>query len=122
MQDIIRKHPVEYKFSKTEKLEISRDMATAEGEIRQMEAQKANVNATLGAEIRKLKHEMSRLADLFRCGYEMREMDCRFVLDSPRPGYKTIIRMDTGEVIDDHVVMTPEEMQRKLAFGGETKQ
>lgn len=124
MQDLIRKHVVEYKFSRAEKLELGRDIATAEGEIRQMEAEKANTNARLGAEIKKRKQEMSELAELFRCGYQMREMDCRILLDAPRPGVKTIIRMDTGEVVEDQAPMTPEEMQRNFGFdkAGETKQ
>ncbi len=48
-----------------------------------------------------------------RSGFEMRNTDCKVLYNSPNTGFKTIVRLDTGEVVKEDA-MTKDEMQETL--------
>jgi hypothetical protein len=113
--DRMSKELVKYDFTKTELLELGGELAEAAEAVYTLEKAKAASAAHYSAELKRANQIVGELASKRRCGYELREMECRVIFDQPRTGFKTVIRPDNGQIVRDEP-MTRDEMQRTLQF------
>lgn len=80
--------------------DAARELARANNRKGSIESQKKEVDAQLKAEIAAQESVISRLSALIESGHEYRNIDCRVELDTPEPGRKTVVRLDTGEIVN----------------------
>jgi hypothetical protein len=67
------------------------------GDVEKLEAQKKQDTLVINAAIRGATKEVYELRGKLALGYAMVEVEILAVMDRPKPGSKTIIRVDTGE-------------------------
>lgn len=84
----------------TEIADAARELAKANARRASIEQQKKEVDSQLKGEIEAQNTVIARLAQLINAGHEYRNIDCRVELDTPEAGKKTIVRLDTGEVVN----------------------
>ncbi len=93
--------------------DTARDLARANSQKKSIEDQKKEVDAQLKADIAAQDSIIGRLSALINTGHEYRNIECRIELDTPESGKKTIIRLDTGEIVNVKP-MTDEDRQMAL--------
>ena len=102
-----------YRFSNDERLDMSSEIARVAQKLDELKGEKKQVAKDYDAQIAGQEASMMILSRKISNGYEMRETECATWLNQPRIGMKTIIRLDSGEVVRE-VKMEPEEMQETL--------
>ncbi|MEW6506373.1 MAG: hypothetical protein AB1432_01375 [Bacteroidota bacterium] len=73
-------------------------MSKVELQINSLETQKKNTAAAFADEIKELESELYGLAKKFENNTDQVEVDCRVEFNTPEPGKKTIIRLDTNSI------------------------
>lgn len=68
--------------------------------------------------IKPMQDEITELAAKWRGGFEDRYVECNILYHTPQTGKKSIVRTDTGEIVEI-LNMTAEEMQESLDFESE---
>ncbi|HZF23984.1 MAG TPA: hypothetical protein VE030_11035 [Burkholderiales bacterium] len=106
---------IKYTFGPTEMRELGESLAHENQNCFNLEDQKANTVAALAAAIKSAKSRVVELTTKINNGYEMREVECLAILETPRPGMKRIIRLDTNEMVREEA-MTVNEMQSGFGF------
>ena len=86
-------------FTDTEIAEAAKELARANSRKASIEQQKKDVDAQLKSEIVAQETIIGRLAAQINTGSEYRNIECRLELDTPEPGKKRVIRLDTGEEV-----------------------
>jgi hypothetical protein len=104
---------LKYTFTPEEKQEIATTLARANQRKVELEEQKKQVDADLKAQITETESAIAREARRYTTGYEYRDIDCSVVYHSPRQGFKTIYRIDTGEWVRE-MEMNSTELQENL--------
>ncbi len=95
---------VEYlrcELTDTEIADTARDLARANSRKASIDQQKKEADAQLKAEIQAQESIIARLSALINSGHEYRNIECRVELDTPTSGRKTIVRLDTGEIVSE---------------------
>jgi hypothetical protein len=110
--------PVKYPFTRDEIRQLGADLARATWAAIEIEAQKKIAMADFASDKKAIDARRAELALKIERGFEMREMECLVYWSMPKPGFKTLVRADTGECVRE-AAMTPDEMQRLLDFGAE---
>jgi hypothetical protein len=98
------------KLSKDDLVAIGHEMSQKSGEIDTIEAMKKR--------LKPLREDLSELGKKIANGTEKRDVTCEVRYHVPVNGKKSIVRLDTDEVIEV-LNMTPEEMQEDLFQGGQ---
>jgi hypothetical protein len=80
-----------------------------------LEARKKEITAELGSQVKAAENRVSELTTRLNAGYEMREEEVLVVMDEPRPGMKSIVRISTNRPLREEA-MTAAEMQRGFGF------
>lgn len=88
-----------------ELLEIGKELTAKVKEIDRIES--------LKKKIPDLREEVSGLSNKFINGFDLRPVVCAIVFNSPRNGKKSIVREDTGEIVEV-LNMEPEEFQEEF--------
>jgi hypothetical protein len=117
-----RYEPVKYHFSQDEVGNLGEALARENQTVYDHRARKKAVVAELTAQIEQAEARASDLTTKINNRYEMREVECLVLMETPRPGMKRIIRADTNEHLRDEP-MTAQEMQAGFGFsegGGES--
>lgn len=96
-------------FTSPEILEISKRLAEKNGNVVTLEDEKKRATKDYAARIATVENEVSDLARKVTNGYEFRDIDCRVVFDTPKPGMKTITRLDTMEQVGIEEMTFPEK-------------
>jgi len=114
------KHP----FSKDEIRELGEALAREAQGVFDLKERKSSVGAALTAQIKETNGRVAELTRKINEGFELREVECMWMLEEPRPGMKRLMRTDrVGD--EAHVrdePMTQAEMQRSFGFAeGEDK-
>ena len=78
---------------------------------------KAATVAEFGGRLKDLIARAHKIADTMRAGYQMREVVCILLMDTPREGMKQVVRLDTQEVLREEP-MTANELQGMFVFDG----
>jgi hypothetical protein len=106
---------VKYTFSNDEIRELGEALAREAQTVFDLRERKSNVGAELAAQIKQAEGRVGALTDRINNGYELREVECMVMMETPRPGMKRIIRVDTNEPLRDEP-MTAQEMQGSFGF------
>jgi hypothetical protein len=109
------KRNLRYLLSPSEKLAYGKQLAEETAMLTQIEGDKANVVAQFKAKSTACDARITELSNALRGGYEIRELECVVILDSPKIGKKSIARVDTNEVVEVND-MTELECQYMLDF------
>jgi hypothetical protein len=107
---------VQVYLSPEEKAEFGRQLARNAADLETLEDRKKQVASEFKAKIDAANAEIFKTARLLNNGYEYRDVKCDVQYDTPRKGLKRIVRMDTGEVVEE-IPMTADELQQVLDFG-----
>lgn len=107
-----------YDFTDTEIAEAARDLATANRKRSSLEQRKKEVDAAIKAEIEEQNSIIGRLSQLIGTGFEYRDIEVRIELDTPEPGKKRIVRLDTGEEV---AVKAMTESEKQMSLDLQTK-
>lgn len=108
---------VKYIFSHSEIHDLGEALAREAQTVFDLKERKASINADLVAQIKSANGRVSELTNRINNGYELREVECLAMMETPRPGMKRIIRIDTNEALRDEP-MSQAEMQGSFGFGG----
>ena len=79
----------------------------------EVEERKADVAKDFKEQLQNLRGEIRRLARLVRTKKEKRTVTCGVAMHTPTVGTKTIVRVDTGEIVREEA-MSEAEMQERL--------
>lgn len=104
-----------YKFSEKEVAQAAQDLAAQNQELRRIQENKDAVNAQFATEKKECEAKISKFASHVREKQEHRYVDCRTTMNTPRPGEKTTIRLDTYECVGVNR-MSSDECQQELPF------
>jgi hypothetical protein len=107
---------VQYNFSLEELRLLGEQLARESQMAGDLREKKKELAASISVAIKESDGRVGELARKINQRHEMRDAECTALLNTPRSGFKTIVRVDTGEVIREER-MTPDELQEKLAFG-----
>lgn len=108
--------PIKYAFSGEEIRALGEALARENQTIYDLREQKASAVASLTASIKAANKRAADLTAKINNGYELREVEVLAMLETPRPGLKTIVRIDNNEEIRVEP-MTLQEMQGSFGFG-----
>lgn len=114
VRESIIKYNLRYFFTDQEKLELGKRLGEKTNAICQLEDEKSRATKDYGARIKTVENEVAGLSQRVREGYEFRDTECRVIFDTPEPGKKTVIRLDTKEQVSIDA-MTNEEKQTSFA-------
>ena len=115
MKDTRLYESIKYTFGSTEIRELGESLAREAQTVFDLKAQKKSTNAAMGASIEAANNRVADLTTKINNGYEMREVECLAMLETPRAGMKRIIRLDTNETVREEA-MTMQEMQQNFGF------
>jgi hypothetical protein len=107
---------VEYRFTSDELRELGMELGRANQTIYDLRSDKASVVTSMGAAIKAAEKHAAELTTKLNQKFEMRDTEVIAVMDRPRSGLKTLVRVDTGEELRI-VAMTLEEQQSTFSFG-----
>jgi len=85
-------------LTEKQKAELGERMSKVELQINSLESQKKNTVAAFSDEIKELESELYGLAKKFENNTDQVEVDCRVEFNTPEPGKKTIIRLDSNTI------------------------
>jgi hypothetical protein len=102
-----------YDFDDRELRQLGLKLAQATRVVYDLESEKKDETARFGAALKHANLQVADLAWKLNCGYELREVECMVLLDTPHPGMKHIIRADTMAFVREEL-MTAEERQGQL--------
>lgn len=106
---------IKYTFGSDEMRELGEALARENQTVYDFRAQKANAVSSLGASIKNAEKRAADLTSKINQGFELREVECMVLFETPRPGMKRLVRMDNHEHIRDEP-MTMTEMQGTFGF------
>jgi len=106
---------IKYAFSPTEIRELGEALAREAQTVFDLRDKKATTMAALAASIKAANSRVADLTTKINNGFELREVECMALLETPRPGLKRIIRIDNNETIREEP-MTLAEMQGNFGF------
>jgi hypothetical protein len=102
-----------HEFTKEERLEMGDSLAQAHNRMAAVEDEEAVMKAQIKDKKAGLEQIIGRLARNLGNGFEMRNVDCELVYDSPNVGEVTFRRKDNGEFVKARP-MTETERQMDL--------
>lgn len=94
-------------LTEEKRAQIGAQMTESALEIKRIEDEKRK--------LKPLQAEITRLAEEFERGHSEIEVRCRVYFNEPQIGLKTIVRVDTGEIVSVEP-MTDEELQEDIPF------
>lgn len=104
---------LKHDFTQDEILEKGTELARINAEKNGIENEKKAVTSSFKAKIDAKDAEIQELSNHINNGFEHRYVQCRVQYNDPNTGYKTIVRLDTGEIVRKES-MTAEELQLKF--------
>jgi uncharacterized FAD-dependent dehydrogenase len=107
---------VRYDFTAAELKDLGGKLAHAAQGVFDLQREKASVVANFGASLKAANDTVQDLVLKITNRCEERMAECIVRLDSPRPGQKEFVRVDTGEVVRV-AAMTADDLQQRLPLG-----
>jgi hypothetical protein len=120
MSDIRTYENVRHDFAPEEVRNLGEQLAREAQIVYDLRAKKIALTAELTGQIKQGDKRAADLVSKINNGYELREIEVMVMLETPRPGQKTILRADTNETLRVEA-MTMQEMQQSFAFREEDK-
>jgi hypothetical protein len=106
---------VKYIFNEAERRELGEALARENQTVIDLKEEKKAKVAEFAALIEAANKRALDLVTRIISGYEEREVEVLVLLETPRPGLKRVIRVDTNETLFD-LPMTISEMQSSFGF------
>jgi hypothetical protein len=78
----------------------SRALGDNNSKLEQIEEDKKRVTSQYGSDIKLVKSTIKQLSHVVTSGYELKDILCGVYYDRPTKGKKSIVRLDTGEVVE----------------------
>ena len=104
-----------YTYTDPERLELGKALAQVHNELGQTNTDFDRVKAEFKSKISAHEAKIQDLSNKVSTGYDMRETKCRWNLDEPKKGKKTLVRLDTAkEEIVEVTEMTDADRQVDL--------
>ena len=102
-------------FEPKEIADMHEQLVQAVGEVKDLRTQKAQSTTTISAAIKTAETNVFSLQEKLVTGYETVDVEVIAVMDTPRPGMKKILRVDTNEVLREEP-MSARERQQSFGF------
>lgn len=102
-----------HEFDNAERLENAKQLAEALSESDRIDGELERVKADFKSRTTTVQAKIGSLRDKVTSGYEMRETKCEWRFDSPKKGKKSLVRLDTKEVVET-VDMSEADKQGEL--------
>lgn len=96
-----------------EKIAAGKELAETTNRLTELENDKSRVVSDFKAKITAEEAQVAMISNKVRSGYEFRDVECVVTYDTPKPGQKEIVRLDTKEVVRVEQ-MSEAEKQRDL--------
>lgn len=109
---------LKYAFSEEETRANAKELARKNQQLTELDLKRKQLVSDLKAEAETMNADAARLARWVNDEYGFRLVDCEVLLDDPESGTKTIVRIDTGEIVKTEK-MTSDELQQSLQFAGQ---
>jgi hypothetical protein len=106
-------------FTRDQRAEFALELARKTQHIVELELQKKQVATALKATIEEESTLQAKLARYVNDGYDFREVEVRWMMNYPRNGQKTAVRLDTEETTGVVQAMSDQEKQQDLPFDDE---
>lgn len=106
---------IKYTFKSDEIRELGEALAREAQTVFDLEQQKKTMTAGMAAQIKGANKRVADLTLKINQGFELREVECLALMETPRPGMKRIIRCDNSETVREEA-MTVGEMQGFFGF------
>ena len=103
-----------------EKIQAGKELAEATNELTELENDKAQIVSDFKAKTTSAEARVAVLGNKIRSGYEFRAVECSVTMDTPEPGLKQTVRLDTKEIVTT-AAMSEDEKQRKLELEGDAQ-
>lgn len=91
------KEEVRVKLYQSDVGRLGKELAEVTQERNQLEARRGELQSTLASQIKAFNVKINELSSKINQGYEMREVECIWLMDTPRTGLKTLVRKDNNE-------------------------
>lgn len=109
-----------YEFSQQERLDMGAGLATAYNRMAEIEDEEAVMKSQIKDRKTSTSQTIGTLSRNLGNGYELRNIPCDILYDTPNVGEVSFRRQDTGEVVKEKTRrMTEAEMQMDLPLAGE---
>lgn len=92
---------LEVELTQEDKLKLGDKMSKKVQQINNLEGEKKEVVADYGKRIASRKQELTELSDQLKQGFTLEMVKCFYKNDTPVEGRKSLIRMDTMEVVEE---------------------
>lgn len=109
VRESLQKRNLRYFFTDPERLELGRRLGEKTNEIAILEDEKARATKDYASRIKTVENEVAGISQRVREGYEFRDIDVKVIYDTPEPGKKTIVRLDTKETVEVTGMTTEEK-------------
>ncbi|HEY1861654.1 MAG TPA: hypothetical protein VGG61_14940 [Gemmataceae bacterium] len=106
---------VQYNFTLDELRLLGEQLARESEILTDLNQKKKEVAAAMKVAITEAEGRAAALARKINERHEYRDAECTALMHTPRVGMKSIVRVDTGEIVREER-MTVDELQEKLAF------
>lgn len=87
------------RYTGPERLDLAEQLARASQAKSDAEDQKKAQDAEYKETVEGLNLAIKRLSRKLTSGHELRNVPCKWLLEDPTPKEKTLVRMDTGEIV-----------------------
>ena len=106
-------------FTREQRAEFALELARKTQHLGELDQQKKEVAAALKAQIEEEVAKQQKLARYVNDGYDFRDVEVHWMMNYPRNGQKTAVRLDTEETTGIVEAMTDQERQADLPFDDE---
>lgn len=110
--------PIKHSFTPDEIRELGEALARESQSVIDLKDQKANIMAGFSAQLKAGDRKVADLTIKINNGYEVRDIECMYLYDTPRIGMKTLVRCDNS-VEQGIEAMSLEEQQTHFNFPDE---
>jgi hypothetical protein len=112
MQDKSVTKQLKYDFTAIEAFENAQQLARKNQALVEAQLKRKHVASNMKADEESINAEIQRYARYVNDGFDFRDTECRVVLNSPHLGLKRIIRVDTGEIVEECRMEEHEKQER----------
>lgn len=101
------------KYSPDEIRQKTEELTAAIQDKRKFQGEKKAMNKQMDSKIEESEASINRLSEELQSGKEHRSVECEWHMNTPRPGRKTLIRLDTLEQVRESD-MLPADRQQEI--------
>ncbi len=80
-------------------MKYAKEQAFLQQEYTQLKAKLSEIQKSMNTQLSAHTNRLNELSAKINQGYEMREVDCMWIMDMPRSGSKTLVRVDDNEEV-----------------------